>query len=547
MKVTVITQDISSAASPIHNLIQDILTETGYGEYVMAKPGGEQRKANVEMLLVRASAFENTCYHGLFHFLRYVEQLEKYQVDYGEADILDENADVVRIMSIHKSKGLEFPICFIAGLSKKFNMQDVAGRFIADVDMGIGVDYVDSRRRIQSKTLRKNAIAVKLKLDSLSEELRVLYVAMTRGKEKLFLTAVVPDTQSLKGELEQKVSWQDGAGTHGGKVPFSVLASAGSYLDFLLPCLSPDEIEWLNCGDIVMSEIEDTLRVNELKQKLLLSEPDNQVVTNLSKKLERHYAYEYLSNLFIKTTVSELKKAGMEHLPEQSIEENDKSSGTDEAFTLRLYEEQEVIPYIPSFIKDKENMSGTDRGSAYHKVMELLDFKQLSDCLESEKMPWNSVMVETELKRQLDGMEENKKITSQWRKAVAIPKLTAFLKTDLAKRMTKASQENKLHKEQPFVLGLPADRLNKAFPETEMILIQGIIDVYFEEEDHIVVADYKTDRVKEEEELIKRYQVQLDYYAEALERLTGKPVSEKIIYSFALGREIIIDKTEEQI
>ena len=259
------------------------------------------------------------------------------------------------------------------------------------------------------------------------------------------------------------------------------------------------------------------------------------------------FAYEYLSNLFIKTTVSELKKAGMEHLPEQSIEENDKSSGTDEAFTLRLYEEQEVIPYIPSFIKDKENMSGTDRGSAYHKVMELLDFKQLSDCLESEKMPWNSVMVETELKRQLDGMEENKKITSQWRKAVAIPKLTAFLKTDLAKRMTKASQENKLHKEQPFVLGLPADRLNKAFPETEMILIQGIIDVYFEEEDHIVVADYKTDRVKEEEELIKRYQVQLDYYAEALERLTGKPVSEKIIYSFALGREIIIDKTEEQI
>lgn len=531
--------------TPIHNLIQDILTETGYGEYVMAKPGGEQRKANVEMLLVRASAFENTCYHGLFHFLRYVEQLEKYQVDYGEADILDENADVVRIMSIHKSKGLEFPVCFIAGLSKKFNMQDAAGRFIADMDMGIGVDYVDSRRRIQSKTLRKNAIAVKLKLDSLSEELRILYVAMTRGKEKLFLTAAVPDIQSLKEELEQNVSWQDEAGIHAGKVPFSVLASAGSYLDFLLPCLLPDEIEWLNCGDIVMSEIEDTLRVSELKQKLLLSEPDDQIVTNLSKKLERHYAYEYLSKLFIKTTVSELKKAGMEHLPEQSIEENNKSAGTDDAFTVRMYEEQEVIPYIPSFIKDKEDMSGTDRGSAYHKVMELLDFKQLSAYPESEKMSWDDVMVEKELKRQLDGMEENKKITSKWRKAVAIPKLAAFLKTDLAKRMMKASQENKLRKEQPFVLGLPADRLNKAFPETEMILIQGIIDVYFEEEDHIVVADYKTDRVKEEGELIKRYQVQLDYYAEALERLTGKQVSEKIIYSFALGREIIIDKTEE--
>lgn len=537
--------------TPIHNLIQDILTETGYGEYVMAKPGGGQRKANVEMLLVRASAFENTCYHGLFHFLRYIEQLEKYQVDYGEADILDENADVVRIMSIHKSKGLEFPVCFIAGLSKKFNMQDAAGRFIADVDMGIGVDYVDISHRIQSRTLRKNTIAVKLKLDSLSEELRVLYVAMTRGKEKLFLTAAVPDIQSLKEKLEQNKVWQDSVGTASGKVPFSVLASAGSYLDFLLPCLSPDEIEWLNCGDIVMSEIEDTLQINDLKQKLLLSDSDNEVVTNLSKKLERRYSYEYLSDLFIKTTVSELKKAGMEHLSEQSIEEIGEGSGkgakTEAAFTRRLYEEQEVTPYIPSFIKDREEMSGTDRGSAYHKIMELIDFKQFSALKASRKGAFDESILTKELECQLDRMEESKKITSRWRMAVSVPKLVSFLGTDLADRMMKASGENKLHKEQPFVLGLPASRLNKAFPETEMILIQGIIDVYFEENGHIVVMDYKTDRVKTEEELIKRYKVQLDYYAEALERLTGKTVSEKIIYSFALGREIVIDKINEPI
>lgn len=144
-----------SAYTPIHKLIQEILQDTGYLDYVTARPGGERRRANVEMLLTRAAAFENTSYYGLFHFLRYVEQLEKYEVDYGEADVLDENADVVRIMSIHKSKGLEFPVCFVSGLSKKFNMQDTSGRLIADIDLGVGVDYIDTQLRIKGNTLKK--------------------------------------------------------------------------------------------------------------------------------------------------------------------------------------------------------------------------------------------------------------------------------------------------------------------------------------------------------------------------------------------------------
>ena len=150
-----------------------------------------QRRANVQMLLEKAAAFEQTSYYGLFHFVRYMEQLEKYDVDYGEANILDENADVVRIMSIHKSKGLEFPICFVCGLAKKFNLQDISGKMIADMDMGIGVDYVDVERRMQGKTVRKNMIGEKMRLDSLGEELRVLYVALTRAKEKLIMTGIV--------------------------------------------------------------------------------------------------------------------------------------------------------------------------------------------------------------------------------------------------------------------------------------------------------------------------------------------------------------------
>lgn len=548
-----------SAYTPIHRLIQDILTETGYLEYVSAKPGGEQRRANVEMLLVRAAAFENTSYFGLFHFLRYIEQLEKYQVDYGEADILDENANVVRIMSIHKSKGLEFPVCIVAGLSKKFNMQDTAGRFIADVDMGIGVDYIDSDRRIQSKTLRKNAIVLKLKLDSLSEELRILYVAMTRAREKLILTATVADPDKLKTQLEQNRVLFTADKSSAAKVPFSDLVSASSYLDFILSCADEREIIWLNPGDIVISGIEETMRVNDLKQNLLLSHGDNQIMTELSQKFERRYPYEYLSDLFVKTTVSELKKAGTEHLSDKSIEEIDRQGSAGErtqaAFTKVLYEEPEIVPYIPSFIKEKDGMSGTDRGSAYHKIMELLDLKAIYQLttearaaegkteMEFFDAP-DDILLKKELLRQLDEMEKSEKITSEWRRAAAVSKLITFLKSGLAGRMMLAASKDCLYKEQPFVLGLPAKRLNSAFPESEMVLIQGIIDVFFEEDDHIIVADYKTDRVKKAEELVKRYKVQLDYYGEALKKLTGKNVAEKIIYSFALGQEIAIDKKD---
>lgn len=528
-----------SVYTPIHRLIQEILTETGYLEYVSAKPGGEQRRANVEMLLVRAGAFENTSYYGLFHFLRYMEQLEKYQVDYGEADVLDENANVVRIMSIHKSKGLEFPVCFVSGLSKKFNMQDTTGPLLADVDMGIGVDYIDSARRVQSRTLRKNAIAMKLKLDSLSEELRILYVAMTRAREKLFLTAVVSDPGKLK--------FSENNGDRR-KVPFSVLSSASSFLDFILPCTDEQETEWIFPGDMAVTDIKETLRIHDLKQKLLLSPLDKKIMTEVSQKFDRTYPYQYLSNLFVKTTVSELKKAGTGYLSDRSIEEIDKQGNAagrgGAAFTRMLYEEPEIIPYIPSFIKEKEGMSGSDRGSAYHKVMELLDLKKIYELSGNgacaEALLIDEALLEQEISRQLDLLEKSEKLSSKWRGAVAMPGLISFFRTRLSGRMMLAAVKNRLHREQPFVLGLPANRLNADFPESETVLIQGIIDVFFEEEDHIVVADYKTDRVEEEKELVRRYQVQLDYYAEALHKLTGKPVTEKIIYSFALSKEVIV-------
>ena len=538
--------------TPIHKLIQDILSDTGYLDFVTARPDGEQRRANVEMLLTRAAAFESTSYYGLFHFLRYMEQLEKYEVDYGEADVLDERADVVRIMSIHKSKGLEFPVCFVAGLSKKFNMQDVTGRLIADVDMGIGVDYVDSELRLQSKTLKKNTVAMKMKLDALGEEMRVLYVAMTRAREKLILTALISNIDKFVDELRQrdefrkeefaptggrstKDSFTEGkeiSDNHAGKVSFSALAQAGSYLDFIIPCLTEANIEIVTPFDLETAQTTDAVTELINRQRLLLSGANavssvagQQLIAELQTRFSRTYPYEYLSSLFIKTTVSELKKKQLQDLQE-------------EVFTHQLFQEAEVVPYIPSFISNEEGMSGTDRGSAYHKIMELLDLEAISK-LSDVNTEKQSEVFESEINRQMDKFEQEEMITKQWRESISTAKIATFFESNLAKRMVQASTTGNLFREQPFVLGLPASRLGEQFPDSEQVLIQGIIDVFFEENGQIIVADYKTDAVKTPEELVKRYQVQLDYYAEALERLTGKKVTEKIIYSFALGQEIL--------
>lgn len=517
-----------TAYTPIHKLIQDILTDTGYLDYVSARPGGEQRRANVEMLLTRAASFEQTSYYGLFHFLRYIEQLERYEVDYGEADVMDENADVVRIMSIHKSKGLEFPVCFVAGLSKRFNMQDMSKRLIVDADFGIGVDDIDNILRIQGKTLKKSAVSLKMKLEALGEEMRVLYVAMTRAREKLILTAVTPDIEQFGESLDKQKEFQDAEGK--GKAPFSVLSGASCYLDFILPCVT--KMELIRPEDLMLGDVKGAAGEMQRRQNLLTGEGSQQVMTMLTEKLGKSYQYQYLSGLYVKTTVSELKKkamiAGNQDLQDRLDKSIDGmgSRNCDGAFTRQMFEEPEIVPYIPSFISGREGVSGTDRGSAYHKVMELLDLDAV------EKNP----TIE-EVERQLDLFVKEEKLTGVWRDSVSAAKILIFLKSSLAKRMRKAGACGKLHREQPFVMGLSANRLAPEYPVEEQVLIQGIIDVYFEEDGNIIVADYKTDVVKTPEELIDRYQIQLDYYGEALERLTGKKVTEKVIYSFALGKE----------
>ncbi len=558
---------------PVHELLQTIIREYAYLPYVLAKPGGSRRRANTEMLLVKAADYEKTSYYGLYHFLRYIEQLEKYDVDYGEANLQDENADVVRIMSIHKSKGLEFPVCFVAGLAKSFNNRDTNGHLVMDVEQGIGVDYVNPGLRVSSRNLRRNFIAARLRKDNLAEELRILYVAMTRAKEKLFLTG------SLKQPEKKILSLAALQWMREKCFPYDTLLRMGSFLDVLLYAAVRNQCfddVWRFCGieperqnpfyredmniRVSIVQWEDTLEANvrEIierendRRKLLLFDAaeavdriDKRLLTVMSEKFAYEYPYKNLKELYTKTTVSELKKAGMQ-------EETD--------FSFPLYEEEQVIPYLPKFLKQDETVSGSDRGSAFHKVMELFDFKLLTELVDIEsgdgeeragsEGPESGKRSEGEelealVRRELERMRTEGKLPQVYYDAVSVPKIAAFLRSNVAKRMAAAARAGKLYKEQPFVLGLSAERLNESFPKEETVLIQGIIDVFFEEKGSYVVVDYKTDAVDNAGELVRRYQTQLDYYAEALEQLSGYGrsgeglrTSEKIIYSFKLGEEI---------
>lgn len=493
---------------PIHKLMEQFLEETGYLYTVSALPGGVQRRINVEMLLTRAESFEKTSYSGLFHFIRYMEQLEKYDIDYGETGASDENADVVRIMSIHKSKGLEFPVCFVSGLSKRFNRQDSAAPVLMDMDLGLAIDWVDPTARVRHTTLKKNVLARKLNADSMGEELRVLYVALTRAEEKLILTGTCK---------EDKLPQEDAAqGAYG----YSALRlqEASSYYDLVLPA-------WQSVGRWLQICTQEELLQAELvraslgynsRQKLFEEagkEPEAAELA-LCERLQKPYAHENLAGLFVKTTVSELKKEGMQ---EEAAE------------GLTLFPEEEVVPYLPQFVREQEEtVSGTTRGSAYHRLLEIFPFER--------QETWTAAKIRTVIEE----CKADRRLSEEYAAAINVYKIRAFLQTPLAARMAKAARSNRLHREQPFVLGLSANRLNTDFPEDETVLIQGIIDVYLEEEDGIVLADYKTDLVKDPKELILRYRVQLDYYEEALVRLTGKCVKEKLIYSFGLEQEITL-------
>ncbi|MDE6700408.1 MAG: helicase-exonuclease AddAB subunit AddA, partial [Acetatifactor sp.] len=342
---------------PIRELLQRLVEDHDYLNYVTALPAGGKRRANVEMLFTKASDFEKTSYFGLFHFVRYMEQLEKYDVDYGEADMLDENADVVRIMSIHKSKGLEFAVTFVSGLAKRFSVRDYSQAMIADMDMGVGVTYVQPEKRVRNKTLRQKVIARKMREENLAEELRVLYVALTRAREKLILTAALDNAQE---------KWEAAKEYPAEMLSYPDYIEAGSYLDFLMPILAGTDLQVRIVGreDLEAEELAEQFDMAGGLEALQYAADyaDEAAAERLRDRLGFMYPHRNLENLYTKTTVSELKIAAM--------------ADRDEA-AFHAFEEREIVPYIPAFRREREKVSGAVRGNAFHRAMELLDFQQI--------------------------------------------------------------------------------------------------------------------------------------------------------------------------
>ena len=493
--------------TPIHELLEEIIDKTGYGLYIAAMPGGAQRMANVEMLTERAAAFEGTSYKGLFNFVRYIAQLKKYDVDYGEAGIMDEQADTVRIMSIHKSKGLEFPIVFVAGMGKKFNTQDTKGSVLLHPDWGAGVDLIDLKRRTKTPTFLKKMIREETALENLAEEMRILYVALTRAKEKLIMTGAAKITEDGAVSDISGVFRAEGA---------------KCYLDWVLPCIlsdetgkvkqeSPVEVSVFRAEDLTPQQEE--VQAEVMSEDVLRNWDDSQVYEpelreRLDAQIDYVYPFEDEGKMKLKFTVSELKKWAS--LAEEAGEE--------------MYEEPVVVPLIPEFLKEEEILTGAPRGSAYHKLLELLDFTVDYD-------------VEN-LIAAVQQLRQEGRLTDEMAECIRPKDILRFLGCRSGKRMADAARNGKLYKEQPFVLSVDASEIYPEDCSGEKILVQGIIDVYFEEPDGLVVLDYKTDKVRTGNELKEKYHAQLDYYAQALEQLTEKPVKEKIIYSFTLGEEI---------
>ena len=543
--------------TPIHELIEIILRETGYGHYVAAMPAGSRRTANLNMLLEKAAAYEKTSYKGLFHFVRYIDELQKYDVDFGEADMVGENEDVVRIMSIHKSKGLEFPIVIVSGMGKNFNKQDTRSKMVLHPELGIGLDYMDGKKRIKSPTIAKKAIAKQIELENLGEELRVLYVALTRAKEKLILTGTLKDAPEKLEFFRQQANLSKAADR-----PLSYLTREGAsgYLDWILPAVlsygDKYPVRIVEAAELVLDEVENQLEQNEdLTERIEeIEAADTQLVGQLKQRFSQRYPYQTDILRKNKYSVSELKHRAMREKFEAEQEE-----------TIPAFLEEPVTPTIPLFIQREESVEqetanrGALRGTAVHRVMECYDFA-------SEKS----------VHEQMEAMEKEEKITADMRALVREQTVADFVSSETGKRMALAQRGGALYREKPFVMGFTEEELerygfgagaqmieNEAqtenaqqeimsenvsqenhMHEEDLTLIQGIIDVFWIEDDGITVLDYKTDRVDTAQELIDRYATQLKLYADALERVfaTRKlKVKEILIYSFRLEKLISIE------
>ncbi|GGB59288.1 helicase-exonuclease AddAB subunit AddA [Fictibacillus barbaricus] len=517
------------------DLIWDIYRETGYFDYVGGLAGGKQRQANLRALYDRAKMYESTSFRGLFRFLRFIERMQERGKDLGAARALGEQEDVVRVMTIHKSKGLEFPIVFVGGLNKQFNTRDLNEKVLLHKELGLGTQYINPEYRVAYPTLPKLAIAGRKKMELIAEEMRVLYVALTRAKEKLFLVGTVNDLE------KSAAAWSDSLYEESWLLPDFERAGVKSYLDWIGravirhknadPLLSVlgtgekgrgevyiDETDWkitiLRASEYEELEIEEKQKQEELLTKLQNSEPVDLVSEDydeIKRRLEWGYTYMQSTYTRSKQSVTEIKKQY----------QADEYSSTD-----LVRAAQQVIHERPQFMQETQ-LNAAEVGTAMHMVMQHVDFTRSSS---------------EELKEQLAEMEAKEMLTAEQVQHIQVHQIQQFITGPLGKRII---ENGSLKREIPFSMALPLSEIQRKWSlKEEHVLVQGVIDCLLEEEDGFILIDYKTDKITNrftngftgaKDTLLDRYEMQLTLYSKAIERILKKPVKESYLYFFDGG------------
>ncbi len=489
----------------LEELLDHIYKETGYYFYTGLMENGPQRMNNLDYLRLQAKNFENSSYKGLFNFIRYVDHIKKYEIEIPEP-LIGKKDSGVAIMSIHRSKGLEYPIVIIMNIHKEFNMMDLREGFMLHQEMGFACDYYDYKRRFRMESPFSKAIRIKSREELLSEELRLLYVGLTRAREKLILTGVVNKLDKFEDRLMDNLGWV-------GKVDLNRVKRAKSYLDWLL-MTCPQKADWVK-WDIYSKEStialmkeysKEVKEVNQLKVDMLSHALVMDRSIDYLQVLNEPYHHENQIGKYVTMSVSELKEA------EQREKFNDSSYvGKDLKETMILEKP------IPDFIQKKDqSLKGSAYGLVMHKILSLL--------------PAKAGYTFEVLKNFVEELIDQSIIEEVYRDKIYIKPILDFTKQSIYGEIIEAGKRGELYKEQPFVLGIDDHGDHR--------MIQGVIDLFYEKDGKLILLDYKTDYIedKQADMLLDRYKIQLDYYSQALSDITGKEVSHKYIYSLSLGR-----------
>ena len=481
---------------PLNDLIWKIYTETDYLNYVTLMPNGKIRKENLKMLLERAKEYEKVSFKGLFNFIRYLERIKSSNSDLSSAKLISENEDVVRIMSIHKSKGLEFPITIISGADRKFNEKDFSEKLLLHHELGFGPQYINYKRQITYTTAAKEAVKIKAKDEMIAEEMRILYVALTRSKEKLIITGTEKD---LNNKLEKQKEMLDIYEKENGKINHLILKKFKTYLGWLeLNYLSQSKENPVISLNIVSPQ---EILKNDKPETKTKKQLDYSIIdtSKVNKILNWEYAYKNSTNIQSKMSVTKIKE-------------------------LKSVKSQEFKKeYIPNFMKE-EKITAAEKGTLMHLVLQKLDLKKSYSMKEIETF--------------VNNLYEKGIINKLQKDNINTKKIYEIINSEFMKRVAKASE---IHKEMPFYTYIPANEVYD-IEEKDNILVQGIIDLYFiDEAGKLVLVDYKTDYVQNKEDLIEKYKVQLEIYKKALEESLGKKVDEVYLYSIFFNEELKVE------